>query len=106
MWQVYAASRTPKYAPPKWAYDLRATEPVSAAAHSVGLGTGGRAQALRAEFGLDGIDEVVAKRAEIRAANTCPEDVEQRAGVGEQDALLAVDPEQVQIPVVVGRREL
>jgi hypothetical protein len=39
-------------------------------------------------------------------ANARPEDGEQRAGMGEQDALLPVDPERVQVPIVVGRREL
>ncbi len=62
-------------------------------------------QALSAEFGLDGLDEVGAKWAEIRASNTCSEDGEQRAGVREQETLLPVDPEQVQIPVAVGRGE-
>jgi len=69
------------------------------------LGEGVGRQVLCAELGLDGRDEVVADRAEIRAMNACPEDGEQRAGVCEQETLLPVDPEQVQIPVVVGRRE-
>ncbi len=38
-------------------------------------------QALRAKLGLDGRDEVVVDRAEIRAMNACSEDGEQRAGV-------------------------
>src|SRR5438876_12117016 len=62
-------------------------------------------QVLCAELALDGRDEVCADRAEIRAMNACPEDGEQRAGVCEQETLLPVDPEQVQIPVVVGRRK-
>src|SRR6266511_247388 len=75
--------------------------------NTLGLKLGERVgrQALRAELDFDGRDEVDAERAEIRAAYACPEDREQRAGVGEQDALLSVDPEQVQVPVVIGRRE-
>jgi hypothetical protein len=60
---------------------------------------------LSAKSSLDGRDEVAADRAEIRATNACPEDGEQRAGVCEQETLLPGDPEQVQKPVVVGRRE-
>jgi hypothetical protein len=61
---------------------------------------------LCAQLGLDGSDEVAADRAQIRATDACPEDREQGAGVGEQDAFLSVDPKQVQVPVVVGRRQI
>jgi hypothetical protein len=62
-------------------------------------------QAFGAELRLDGGDEIVPDRAEVGPPNIRSEDREQCAGVGEQDALLPVDPEQVQIPVVLGRRE-
>jgi hypothetical protein len=43
---------------------------------------------------------------ERASADPSPEDGEQRSAVGEQEALLAVDPENVQIPVVVARSGL
>ena len=75
--------------------------------NTVGLELGERVdgQVFGAELALDGRDEIVPDWAEVRAPNTCSEDGEQRVGVCEQDALLPVNPERVQIPVVVGRRE-
>src|SRR6266540_2818186 len=63
-------------------------------------------KSFRAEFSLDRVDEVVAERAEIRDMNASPENREQGAGVGEEEALLPLDPYEVQVPVVVARREL
>jgi len=58
-------------------------------------------ESFGAQFGLDRLDDVVAKRSEISDPDPGPEDGEQRSGVGEQEALVAVDPGTVQIPVVV-----
>src|SRR6266487_2885554 len=75
--------------------------------NGVGVKLGKRVgrKALCAKLGFDGRDEVVADRADVRAMNAYPEDGEQRAGMREQETLLPIDPEQVQVPVVVGRRE-
>src|SRR2546429_7017451 len=64
--------------------------------NTVGLELGERVdgQVFGAELALDGRDEIVPDRAEVRAPNTGSEDREQRAGVGEQETLLPVDPEQ------------
>src|SRR6266540_4331839 len=63
-------------------------------------------KSFRAEFSLDRVDEVVAERAEIRYLYAHPEDREQSAGLGEQETLLPLDPNEVQVPVIVARREL
>ena len=58
-------------------------------------------QAVGAQLGLDECREGGADRAEVGNSNRCSEYREQRSGVGEQEALLPRDPEQVQVPVVV-----
>ena len=70
--------------------------------NTLGLELGERvvAQVFGVQLALDGRDEIVPDWAEVRAPNTCSEDREQCVGVGEQETLLPVDPEQVQIPVV------
>src|SRR5216110_1009331 len=57
--------------------------------NTVGLELGERVggQVFGAELALDGRDEIVPDRAGVRPPNTCSEDREQRAGVGEEDAL-------------------
>ena len=71
-----------------------------------GTFVGGHCNDAITGIALDGRDEIVPDRAEVRAPNACSEDREQCVGVCEQETLLPVDPEQVQLPVVVGRREL
>src|SRR6266511_6160825 len=56
---------------------------------------------LCAELGLDRLDEVVAEWAEIRNVDTYSEDREEGARVGEQQTSLPLDPDDVQVPVVV-----
>jgi hypothetical protein len=63
-------------------------------------------QALGAQLGLDECGEGAADRAEIGDLNRRSEYREQRAGVGEQEAFLPGDPEQVQVPVVFCWSEL
>src|SRR6266542_639600 len=63
-------------------------------------------ESFRAELSLDRVDEVVAERTKIPDMNASPENREQGAGVSEEEALLPLDPYEVQVPVVVSRREL
>lgn len=60
-----------------------------------------RREGLGAEFGLDGRDEIRAGRPEICAPDARPKDREQCAGMGEQETLATIDPQQVQVPLVV-----
>ena len=63
-------------------------------------------QAFRAKLLNDGADDVGAEGNEIRLAHPGYEDREQRPGVCEQKALLAIDPHEVHVPVVLGRARL
>ena len=60
-------------------------------------------ESFRFQLGLDRLDDVVAQRTQIRHTDASPEHGEQRAGVGEQETFLPLDPAEVQIPVVVAR---
>jgi hypothetical protein len=50
---------------------------------------------FRSQRGLDCFHDVVAQRMQIRDTDAGPEHGEQRAGVGEQETLLPLDPEEV-----------
>jgi hypothetical protein len=63
-------------------------------------------ESFRAELSLDRVDEVVVERTKSRDMNAPPENREQGAGVGEEEAPLPLDLYEVQVPVVVSRREL
>jgi DNA-binding transcriptional ArsR family regulator len=63
-------------------------------------------ESVRAELSLERVDEVVAERTKIRDMNASPENREQGASVGEEEAFLPLDPYEVQVPVVVSRRKL
>jgi hypothetical protein len=55
---------------------------------------------------LDGLDRVGADRAQIRFPYPGQEDREQCSGVREEEALPAIEPEQVRVPVLVSSRQL
>lgn len=61
---------------------------------------------FHAQLSLDRLDEVAAERAEIGDVDARPEHGDEGAAMGEKETLLALDPDEVQVPVLVARRQV